>query len=564
MKRSANVGRRPETPPHKHALHLTALAIVAAGLSLAAPAAELTVTVRDAAGQPTAAAIRFHDEQGTLHIPDAAIDLGQLGYLYARGALVHYADWTSPRARSQYPYFGSSWFRARHPKDAACFFVDGEFRLVLPAGRYRLVVSKGLEHTPVEREIVLGEAPHTERVTLERWVDMSARGWHSGDGHVHVERTSPAATAATLLWARAEDVRVAHALLMGDARQTYYAQPAFGNEGRAFARGTWLIPGQEDPRTRHLGHTLHLNPPGPLRDPESYYAYGPVFAGNRAIGLSGFAHVGRRRWSFQADRGLTLLAPAGTVDFVEVAQMGYIGVNLWYEFLNLGFRLTAMAGSDVPWGGTIGNARVYAHTGGALDPERWLAAVRAGRTFVTTGPMLEFTVNGEPPGTVLPVRRGERVRVRARTWSGGRGARPVRLELVALGEPVRTVTGEGDLEADTEIVAERSFWITAARGTNRGQLMAEPGFFSGAIATPVYVEVDGQPTRDTERLPELVERRLECLEAIEAWLDASEAGTGGEPGGPGGWESPEAMRASVPAIREQVRAAREFFEALRG
>ena len=114
-----------------------------------------------------------------------------------------------------------------------------------------------------------------------------------------------------------------------------------------------------------------------LRDPAHYYAYAPVFEGNHGRGLSGFAHVGRKRYSFQADRGLSLLAPAGLVDFVEIAQMGCIGVNVWYEFLNLGFRPTAMAGSDVPWGGTIGNTRVYAYTGKEFDADRWLDAVEA-------------------------------------------------------------------------------------------------------------------------------------------------------------------------------------------
>ena len=41
--------------------------------------------------------------------------------------------------------------------------------------------------------------------------------------------------------------------------------------------------------------------------------------------LSGFAHVGRQHWSFHAERGLSLLAPLGLVDFAEIAQMGYIG-----------------------------------------------------------------------------------------------------------------------------------------------------------------------------------------------------------------------------------------------
>lgn len=532
--------------------------LLAGGSPLAG--AELTVAIVDGAGRPTPAAVRLYDEHGALHVPAQALDLGGLGYLYARGALIHYADWTSPRVRSQYPFFGSAWFRPQHPKDAACFFVEDGFRLELPAGRYRLAVSKGLEHTPVERQISLGDSPQREIVTLTRWVDMAARGWFSGDGHVHIERSTPAANHAALVWARAEDVRVCNVLLMGDARQTYYAQYSFARAGTVEAGGTWLIPGQEDPRTRCLGHTLHLGTPALLRDPANYYAYEPVFADNHGRGLSGLAHVGRRRWSFQVDRALTLLAPAGLVDFAEIAQMGYIGVNLWFEFLDLGFHLTAMAGSDVPWGGTIGGTRIYACTGAEFSADRWIEAVRRGNTFVTTGPMLEFTVNGQLPGTVLKLKRGELVRIRAKTWGGNSGAQPVRLKLVSFGSVVKSVRGEGHLETETEFKAERSFWITAASETNREPLMDAPGFFTGAVATPVYVEVDGRPARDETRLGELVRRRLACLDELARWLDAGDAAI--EPGGAGGWESADALRQSAPALRRQIQEARSYFSRL--
>ena len=437
---------------------------------------ELVVSILDG-GRPAAAAVRLYDQQGRLIIPENALDFGGLGHLYSAGALIHYADWTSTRVRSQDPFFGSSYFRAQHPPRTACFFVEGGFRVQVAAGRYTLAVSKGLEYTPVERTIEV-RGDRRETVNLARWVDMARAGWYSGDGHVHAERVGPAADRAVLLWMAAEDVRVANVLLMGDERQTWYPQyswkPVVEN-GRA------LIPGQEDPRTAELGHTLHLGLAGPVRDAGRYREYLPLFERvAEAGGLSGFAHVGRRRWNFDVHRALELLAPAGLGRFAEIAQMGYIGVNTWYEFLNRGFRLTATAGSDVPWGGTIGCARVYAYLGEeAFTPERWLEAVRRGRTFVTTGPMLEFSVNGQLPGSVLSVKEGERLRVRARVSSRV----PARLKIVAGGRTVH----EG--AADFEMRAERNTWITAACETNARPLMDQPGFFSGAVATPVYIEI---------------------------------------------------------------------------
>ena len=73
----------------------------------------------------------------------------------------------------------------------------------------------------------------------------------------------------------------------------------------------------------------------------------------------------------------------------------------WYRFLNLGDRLPIVAGTDkmsaeVP----IGAVRTYTHL---LDDEPlsfagWAAAVRAGRTFVSSGPILELQVDGQEPG----------------------------------------------------------------------------------------------------------------------------------------------------------------------
>jgi hypothetical protein len=316
------------------------------------------------------------------------------------------------------------------------------------------------------------------------------------------------------------------------------------------------VSGQEEPRTRYLGHTLQLHTAAFARNAERYYSYLPLFeAVRQGGGLSGLAHVGRRRWSFEVDRGLALLAPRGVVDFAEIAQMGYIGVNLWYEFLNLGFRLTAMAGNDVPWGGTIGQTRVYAWTGADFDARRWFDAVRQGHTFVTTGPMLEFTVNGLPPGSLIRLRKGEAITVRARAWGH---PQPVRLDLVSFGRTLKTVAGP--LEIRQTLRPDESLWITARCDTSDRQLMDAPGFFTGAIATPVYVQVDGAPVVDRAHRDELLARRAVSVDAAEQWI---RTGARAIPSGDrGGRESAAAFTASMPELEELVRAARAYYRDL--
>ncbi len=350
---------------------------------------------------------------------------------------------------------------------------------------------------------------------------MRALGWYSGDGHVHAERATREINGLVATWAAAEDLDLCNVLMMGDEERTYYRQYAFGSTGRYFNRETALAAGQEEPRTADLGHTLHLNTESPVRFPDRYADYPDVFLATRSQGaLTGLAHVGRRHWSFHAERGLALLAPLGLVDFAEIGQMGYIGVQRWFDFLNLGFRLTAMAGSDVPWGGTVGNTRVYAYTGLPFSPEAWLEAVRQGRTFVTTGPMLQFGVDKGLSGSLLRLDRGQRIQVSARTWGWGPHV-PQMLEVIVSGETMNRATrqeGQDSVTVDVEFPADRSLWVTALVRTAPADATSSPEFFEGAVATPVYVEVAGERWTNRGSAAKLAAERLSDLVAIEEAL----------------------------------------------
>ena len=46
----------------------------------------------------------------------------------------------------------------------------------------------------------------------------------------------------------------------------------------------------------------------------------------------------------------------------------------------------------------LGFGRVYVHLDGPLDSGAWLKGLNAGRSFVTTGPLLFVTLDGHEPG----------------------------------------------------------------------------------------------------------------------------------------------------------------------
>ncbi|MGH9723224.1 MAG: CehA/McbA family metallohydrolase, partial [Bryobacteraceae bacterium] len=84
-------------------------------------------------------------------------------------------------------------------------------------------------------------------------------------------------------------------------------------------------------------------------------------------------------------------------------------IDLYYSFLNCGFRLPVSAGSAsgiMPsW---PGYERVYVHLSREFSYEQWFRDLRAGRSIATNGPLLEVSVNGKPPGAAFDWIRGAR------------------------------------------------------------------------------------------------------------------------------------------------------------
>jgi hypothetical protein len=367
------------------------------------------------------------------------------------------------------------------------FYADGAFDVRLPSGAYSLTVSKGIEYTA--QTIALDVAPGatvSREIRLARWIDMPARGWYSSDDHIHLRR-SPADDPRILKWIAAEDIHVGNILEMGDFWATYFSQYAFGERGRYEEDGRILSTGQEEPRTPEIGHTISLGARELVRMQPDYYSYDRLFDRVHELGgIAGFAHQG---FLFHAYRGMVLNTLSGRTDFLELAQFcapeGPLPVKYYYHFLDLGFRLTALAGSDFPWCGQgtaqIGNARFYAYTGAkSLSYPAWFAAVKAGHTFVTTGPIVLLRVNGHLPGDTVDIAPGAKVRVTAEAFGGDLKS----LEIVGHGKTLARATAGagGRLAAETEIAPTHGLWIAASCEGAPGRL---------AHTTPVYVTVNG-------------------------------------------------------------------------
>src|SRR5262249_57532163 len=81
---------------------------------------------------------------------------------------------------------------------------------------------------------------------------------------------------------------------------------------------------------------------------------------------------------------------------------GHWTQQIYYHALNCGLRLPPSAGSAsgvLP--NPVGYNRVYVHVEGDFTYEKWWQGLKAGRCFVTNGPLLLATANGQRPGHVF-------------------------------------------------------------------------------------------------------------------------------------------------------------------
>ena len=107
--------------------------------------------------------------------------------------------------------------RTERKLEQGYFHTTGIAELTVPAGRVTIEVTRGLEHRPFVTTIDVPEGG-TVRVpaSLHRLADLRARGYVSGDLHVHMDYGGVyRATPATLrLQAEAEDVQVVESLVV--------------------------------------------------------------------------------------------------------------------------------------------------------------------------------------------------------------------------------------------------------------------------------------------------------------------------------------------------------------
>ena len=502
------------------------------------PAIPVDFQVRDLAGLPTMAAFVIRDSQGRIY------------------------PMQSKRLEPDF-YFQPQIYRA-----------DGESE-PLPAGTYTVTCSRGPESVPETQTVIVSETQHTIRYNVQRWVNPMARGWFSGDNHIHgagclhyLKPTEGVTPESMQRHTMGEDLKIGCSLNWGPGFD--FQKQFFCGYVDRVSNYPYLI--RQDIEvsgfgSHESGHLCLLRlkdqiPPGgnskdhwpklglnTLRWAKAqgaicgtaHSSLGLEGAVGRVAGADGpnalpsydiprYDGVGANE--FIVDVTHTVPGADGTlvpaVDFIATMNTDRrLELNMWYHVLNCGFRPRASGETDFPCmsGARVGFGRVYVKLDGKLTFDDWCDKLRDGRSYVSDGTshLMEFSAAeiGATNNSVAVGERGSELRlaqpgkIRLKVIAAERklNTNAVALEVVVNGYPVasKMISNEGGEQ-------EISFEVPIEKSS-----WVALRTFPSAHTNPIFVLVDGQPIRASKRSAEW------CLRGVDqCWTSKEHAYLGVE------------------------------------
>jgi hypothetical protein len=384
------------------------------------------------------------------------------------------------------------------------FVCPGTVRLELSPGAYSYEIERGPEYRPAAGTFTVGDgAAGRVTVTPERLADLAAEGWWSGELHVHRPPEE------IELHLRAEDLHVAPVITWWNNRNLWAKDPPPANPLKTFDGHRYAdVLAGEDERGGGALLFFHLPKPLPVAGSSREYPSPMTFVEAARRQSGAWIDVEKPFWW-----DVPVWLASGQVDSIGLANNhmcrdrmyedeawgkprdvkrlppprgnGYWSQEIYYHLLNCGLRVPPSAGSAsgvLP--NPVGYNRVYVQLGPDFNYEAWWQGLRAGRSFVTNGPLLRVTVAGQLPGHVFTAPAGQDVRleVNARLTTND----PVRvLEVVKNGRVERQVLFDewsrtGSL--GTVGFRESGWFLVRVIADN-------PKTFRFASTAPFYVEI---------------------------------------------------------------------------
>ncbi|MCX5659525.1 MAG: CehA/McbA family metallohydrolase [Planctomycetota bacterium] len=378
-------------------------------------------------------------------------------------------------------------------------YIDGTCQGWLPRGHVVVDVARGFEYEPIRQIVDIKPGQREVELRLKRWSDVNAKGWYSGDTHVHFlgERGAHREAAG-------EDLNVVN-LLASQWGHLFTNTEDFIGRPTASGDGKTIVYTTQENRQHMLGHLTLL---GLKKQVAPWCTDGPSEAE-----MGGALETTLSHWADAChEQGGTVVIPhlptpngepaaliaTGRADAVEMLIHSPYAHVEYYRYLNCGYKLPLVGGTDkmsadVP----VGICRTYARIkpDEPFNYDTWCAALRAGRTFLTSGPMIQLRVNGAEIGDTIDLPgNGGTVEVEARADS----IFPIHtLQIVERGEVVASTNdkkGARSLTLTAKIKVSKHSWLAArCAGPNYSAANHLDGWRRGIFAhtSPIYVAVGG-------------------------------------------------------------------------
>jgi hypothetical protein len=383
------------------------------------------------------------------------------------------------------------------------FVFNHTIKLELPTGNYFFELERGPEYKTITGNFYLDENTVDQKEhKLERFIDMAAEGWYSGD--LDIQR-SPS---DIQLLMQADDLHFAPVTTWANkqAATSSEAAPILFNKSFIYQ----LLTGRDE---REGGGLLFFGLPKPLTlEPTAEFPSSVLYL-QQACEQGGVMNVAQKAtaWDLPAWiatgqlNAVNILhgelqregtaaketgKPKDRLRYGNASGAGRWSQDIYYSLLNCGLRLPPGTGSASGAAlNPLGYNRLYVHCEGEPTWEKWWQGFKQGKVVVTNGPLMTPRFNGELPGHVFTAESGKEIEISIalnlatkekidylEIIHNGASAQEVRLD--------KWAQNNGMLPP---LTCKESGWVLVRAVTNN------QGTYRYVSSGPVFIEIGYQP-----------------------------------------------------------------------
>ncbi len=378
-------------------------------------------------------------------------------------------------------------------------YIDGTCQGWLPRGEVIVDISRGYEYEPLRKKITIEPGQRELELRLKRWTDMNAQRWYSGDSHVHF--LSPT---GAHLEAQAEDLDVVN-ILQSQWGSLFTNTEDFTGSASVSDGGESIVYVSQENRQHFMGHMILWGLKKPVMPWCSDGLGEAEIGGTMETTLSYWADEAHAQGGFVVNPHFpnpngepAALVATGRLDGIEMIRQTEFNHIEYYRYLNGGYRLPLVGGtdkmsSDVP----VGLYRTYTRIPDdeEYNYHNWCKNVSRGRTFLSGGPIIHLSVDGQEIGDTVNISGPGTVEVEA--WA--ESIFPINvLQIVRNGQVVaqaESKEGTRRLELKEKVQIDKHSWLAARCGgpNYMGNFYHIDAMARGMFAhtSPIYVAVGG-------------------------------------------------------------------------